>query len=271
MQSNNTSKASNEGVDTTSLVSIIMPMYNSEAFVASSVKLVLEQTYTNWELIIVDDCSSDKSFEAVQKFTEEEARIHLYKLKQNSGAAFARNYAIEKAQGEYIAFLDSDDEWFPDKLERQIAFMKEKKSVLSFTGYQFMSEEGELLDTTVSVPAKVTYGQLLKQNVIGCLTAMYHSGDIGKFYFDTTLVKHEDYQYWLEMLKKVSHADGLNQKLARYRIRQNSLSSNKIHAAVYVWKILRDYQKLPVFKAMYFFGFYVLKSMIKYYGKKKGL
>ena len=252
---------------TESLVSIIMPLYNCERFVLSSIESVLKQTYKNWELIIVDDCSTDNSFTIVEEYIKDESRIILCQMGKNSGAAATRNYAIEMAAGQYIGFLDSDDLWSADKLEQQIAFMQENRSLLCFTGYQWMNEEGKVLKSTIQVPEHVEYKQLLKQNIIGCLTVMYDSSKIGKFYFDTSLDKHEDYQYWLEILKTVHHADGLDQSLAYYCIRENSLSSNKFVAASYVWKILRKYQKIPFGKAVYYFSIYVARSVIKYNSK----
>lgn len=250
-----------------SLVSIIMPLYNCEDFVKDSIKSILEQTYQNWELIIVDDVSIDNSYAVVEKYIRGEERIKLYKMTENSGAAATRNYAIELADGSFIAFLDSDDLWSPNKLESQILFMKNNGLVLSFSGYQWIDEKGQKLKEIIHVPQFVNYEQLLKKNIIGCLTAMYDSSKIGKFYFDISLKKHEDYQYWLEILKTIPHAGGLDIPLAYYRIRENSLSSNKLSAASYVWKILRKYQKIPFFKALYYFNIYILRSFIKYYSK----
>lgn len=249
------------------LISIIMPLYNCETFVLSSIESVLKQTYKNWELIIVDDMSTDNSFAIAEDYIKDEPRINLYQMSENSGAAATRNYAIDLAVGDYIAFLDSDDLWVPNKLEEQVSFMQSNKLSLSFTGYEWIDEAGEQLKDIICVPKYVTYKQLLKQNIIGCLTAMYDSSKLGKFYFDTSLDKHEDYQYWLEILKVIPSAHGLDMTLAYYRIRENSLSSNKLIAASYVWKILREYQKIPFFNALYYFGIYMVRSVIKYYSK----
>lgn len=269
MKSKNTHSGLDINVESVSisrkpLVSIVMPLYNCETFVLDALKSVVQQSCPNWELIIVDDRSTDNSYDVVKKFVAGEPRIKLHQLPSNSGAAAARNYAIELAQGRYIAFLDSDDLWLSSKLEEQVAFMKKKNVPLSFTGYQWIDEIGHIVKTEIHVPQSVTYEKLLKQNVIGCLTAMYDSSKIGKFYFDISLAKHEDYQYWLEILKTISYAEGLDISLAYYRIRQNSLSRNKISAATYVWKILRKYQKLSLCKAIYYFGWYTYKSILKY-------
>lgn len=249
------------------LVSIIMPLYNCENFVLDSIKSVIEQTCRNWELIIVDDQSTDNSYTLVSDFIADRSRIQLHQLSVNSGVATARNYAIELAKGSYIAFLDSDDLWLPDKLEKQLRFMDANHSSLSFTAYQRIDESGEISPHVVRVPPSVTYNGLLKETVIACLSAMYDASKIGKFYFETSLKKHEDYQYWLEILKTVDKADGLDIPLAYYRSRNNSLSSNKIAAASYVWKIQREYQKVPFFKALYYFTSYALHSTIKHLTK----
>jgi glycosyltransferase involved in cell wall biosynthesis len=241
-----------------------MPLYNCEIFVEDSIRSVLHQTYQGWELIIVDDKSSDRSVAVVEKYMKNEPRIKLYQLEKNSGAAAARNHAIDFAKGKYIAFLDSDDLWTSDKLETQVSFMMEKKSVLSFSTYWLMNEKGEVGSSVVSVPSCVKYEDLLKKNTIGCLTAMYDSTIFGKRYFDVTLDMHEDYQYWLEILKEIDHADGMNIPLAYHRIRSNSLSRNKIAAARSVWKILREYQNIPFFNALYYFTYYIMVSLQKY-------
>lgn len=250
-----------------SLVSIIMPLYNCENFVLDSIKSVIGQTYQNWELIIVEDQSTDNSYTLVSDFIADRPRIQLHQLSVNSGVAAARNYAVELAQGSYIAFLDSDDLWLPDKLEKQLQFMNTNHSSLSFTAYQRIDETGEISPHVVHVPSSITYNGLLKETVIACLSAMYDASRIGKFYFETSLKKHEDYQYWLEILKTIDKADGLDYPLAYYRTRNNSLSSNKISAASYVWKIQREYQSIPLLKAAYYFTSYALHSTIKHLTK----
>ena len=246
------------------LVSIIMPLYNCEQLVVDSIKSVIDQTYTNWELLIVDDKSTDYSFEVVKEYISNEPRIRLYQMKQNSGTAIARNYLIDIAIGRYIAFLDSDDLWSSEKLEKQISFMQNKGSVLSYADYWLLDEAGETVKSVVRAPSSIEYESLLKKNIIGCLTAMYDSRKLGKRYFDITLDMHEDYQYWLEILKEIDHADGMNIPLAYHRIRSNSLSRNKIDAARSVWKILREYQNISFFKALYCFAYYAMSSLAKY-------
>lgn len=250
-----------------SLVSIIMPLYNCEAFVVDSIKSVQEQTYTNWELIIVDDRSTDESYQIAYKYAEEDERIRLFQSEKNGGAAAARNYAIKMASGSYIAFLDSDDIWFPNKLENQLNFMQKNDSALSFTSYQYIDEQGRSGKYIVPVPTSITYHDLLKRTAIACLTVVYDVSKIGKHYFDTTLELHEDYHYWLEILKLIDHADGISKPLAFYRVRNNSLSSNKVLAAYHVWKIQKEYQGISFLKRVYYFSSYIFYALIKHLRK----
>ena len=244
-----------------------MPLYNCEHFVIDAVSSVIEQTYKNWELIIVDDKSTDDSYILTQEFIKRDSRVHLHQMVFNSGASATRNYAIKLAKGTYIAFLDSDDLWKSNKLETQILFMQKNNVYLSYTAYQWINEKEEVLKDKITAADQVDYKKLLKKNTIGCLTAVYDCSKIGKFYFNTSLNKQEDYQYWLEILKTIPSAKGIDISLGYYRIRQNSLSSNKIIAATYVWKILREYQKIPLLKAIYYFGYYAVNSVLKYYSK----
>lgn len=250
-------------------VSIVMPLYNCERYVSDSIESVLSQTYEEWELLIVDDCSSDGSYEIAKQYAVGDSRIVVEKLSENSGAAVARNVAIEKARGRYIAFLDSDDLWTPEKLERQINFMKETGAALSFSDYCWIDEDGKSLQKIEYPFTAVDYSELLKQNVIGCLTAVYDTGQVAKCYFDESLQKHEDYLYWLRILKKTERAHRVPEPLAYYRIRQGSVSSNKIRVAGYVWKIYREYERLPLLRSLRCFGWYTFKSVVKY-GMKRG-
>ena len=233
-------------------------------FIKQTILSVLSQTHLNWEMLIVDDCSTDNSVAVIQKFCQLDKRIKLFILNQNSGPAIARNKAILEAKGKYIAFLDSDDLWSEKKLEKQLTFMTTSNSLLSFTSYQRINEVDSISPSIIHVPSQITYNGLLKQTVIACLSVMYDTSKIGKFYFDTSLQKHEDYQYWLEILKTIKQADGLDQSLAYYRTRNNSLSSNKLSAASYVWKIQKDYQHIPFHKRVFYFTSYAYYSTIKH-------
>lgn len=245
------------------LVSIITPLYNAEKYISDTIESVLNQTYEKWEMIIVDDCSSDKGVEIVEKYQKKDERIRLIRLEKNSGSAISRNKGIEEARGRYIAFLDSDDIWHREKLEKQISFMRQNNYVFTFTKYQFMSEDGKLMNKVINVPKKVDYKRALILNPIGCLTAIYDSKIIGKVYFPI-IKKSEDYGFWLKILKMGYYGHGLNEVLAYYRIRRNSLSANKFSLVKYHWNLYRNIEKLPIIKSAFYSiggGFLIVKLL----------
>ena len=245
------------------LVSVIMPMYNSEKYIEESIQSVINQTYLFWELIIIDDGSKDQSVNIVEKYAKLDKRIKLVQSKKNLGVAKARNQGTQLAKGRYIAFLDSDDIWLPDKLNHQIKFMQEKQAPMSYTQYrQFtnkVSEPGNLID----VEPKVSYKRLLKGNIIGCLTAMIDR----KFVDEISMPdqRHEDYIAWLNILKKGIYAYGLKEDLARYRKNLNSLSGNKFRSLIWTWNVYRKSEKLSFVKSSYYFGHYMLKGLRKHF------
>lgn len=241
--------------------SIITPIYNCEGFLAQTFSSVLNQTYTNFELIVVDDCSTDYSFEIAQKFAEHDSRIKVFQLDKNSGAAIARNTAIDAAQGRFIAFLDSDDLWHPEKLEKQINFMLENKIDISYTAYEKIDEEGKQFQM-VGIPNKINYNELLKTCVIGCLTAVYDTKKIGKIYMPTN-TKREDFATWLNILKKVDYAYGLPEVLAQYRVYENQTSSKKASMAKENWRLYRNLEKLNIIKASYYFTHYAVRGLLR--------
>jgi len=243
------------------LVSIITPSYKSVKFIKETIDSVLVQTYTNWEMIIVDDCSPDNSNEIIENYILKDSRIKFIKLEKNSGPAVARNRAIEEACGRYIAFLDADDLWMPQKLEKQIAFMNKQKCALSYTSYYVISEENKDLGL-FTTKKQISYSDLLKTNSIGCLTAIYDTDILGKVLMPN-IIKKQDYALWLKILKQIDYAKGIVEPLAYYRIVENSVSSNKMVGIKYIWKIFREVEKLNIFQSMYYFSYYV------YYGIKK--
>lgn len=245
----------------TPTVSIITPLHNAEAFVAETISSVLAQSYQDWELIIVDDVSGDQSVDIVERFLEQDARIKLIRLTENSGAAVARNTGIEAARGRYIAFLDSDDLWLPEKLSTQLAFMQTHGHAFSFSAYERIDEHGKSLGE-VGVPEKVNYRQMLKTSVIGCLTAMYDTHFFGKVYMPL-IRKRQDYGLWLKLLRQVDFAYGIQQPLARYRIRRNSISSNKLNTATYNWRLYREVEKLSLFASCYYFSQYAIRGILR--------
>jgi teichuronic acid biosynthesis glycosyltransferase TuaG len=244
------------------LVSIITPSYKSAKLIAQTIESVISQTYKNWEMLIVDDVSPDNSNEIIEEYCKKYNRIKLIKLEKNGGPAVARNKAIEEAKGRYIAFLDADDLWYANKLEKQIEFMNKKNLALTYSSYDLMDEEGNDLGS-FNTKSKVTYSDLLKTNSIGCLTAIYDTKIIGKVLMPD-IIKRQDYGLWLKILKKTDYAKGILEPLAKYRIMKNSVSSNKFVAAKYVWKIFRDVEKLNVFKSIYYFCYYIYNGIRKY-------
>lgn len=212
-------------------VSIITPAYNCADYIADTIKSIQSQTYTNWELLITDDCSSDNTREIINKFASEDPRIKLLTLKNNSGAGVARNNSIEKAKGRFIAFCDSDDRWKPEKLERQIRFMVSNGYGLTYTSYETCNENG-VVNGFVECLSKITYPKIIRDNGIGCLTAIYDAERIGKFYL-SSIRKRQDWCLWINIIKNTGPAFGLKDSLALYRLRNGSISSNKIEMLKY--------------------------------------
>ncbi|MEG1311641.1 MAG: glycosyltransferase family 2 protein [Romboutsia sp.] len=244
------------------LVSIITPMYNSEKFIEKTIESVLNQTYQNWEMLIVDDCSSDNSSEIVKAYVQKDSRIKYMRTKTNQGVSNARNIALKNAQGQFLAFLDSDDIWHKEKLEKQIDFMKENEYAITFTAYELIDEQNERLEKLINVPESVDYKTLLKGNILGCLTVII---DKSKLDFEVKMsgVRHEDYVLWLSILKSGHIAYGLNEVLALYRKSSTSLSGNKVKSAMWTWNIYRNIEKIPLHKSIYYFINYSINGIKK--------
>lgn len=244
------------------LVSIITPVYNAERFLEDTIKSVEKQSYKNWELILVDDCSKDSSSEIIEKFRSYDDRIKYIKLEKNSGAAVSRNTGIKNANGRFIAFVDSDDLWEETKLEKQIEYMLKENIGFSFTSYRYMRENGEKTNKVAKAPSKIDYEGLLKNTIIGCSTVVLDRKIIGDF--EMPLVKRgQDTATWLKILRTEKYAYGIEEALVNYRIVGNSLSSNKIKALKRTWNTYRNVEELGLFKSMYVFCFYVFNAIKK--------
>jgi teichuronic acid biosynthesis glycosyltransferase TuaG len=241
------------------LVSIIVPVYNSEMFIRDTINTVLEQTYKNWELILVDDCSRDNSINIIKEYIS--TRIKLIQLGENSGAAISRNLGIDNAKGRFIAFLDSDDLWVKDKLEKQIRFMKENNYYFTFTGYEFANANGIGNGKIVIIPKSLSYKQALKNTTIFTSTVILDKNNIPKKIMYMPNFKSEDTATWWKILRNSNIAYGLNKKLSYYRRTKNTLSSNKLTALKRVWKLYRDVEKLTVIKSVYNFAFYSFNAI----------
>jgi teichuronic acid biosynthesis glycosyltransferase TuaG len=241
-------------------VSIIMPSYNVAQFITESITSVIKQTFAHWELIIIDDCSTDDTVKRVEEF-QFDPRITLVKNEKNMGGAGSRNEGIKLAKGRYIAFLDSDDIWKNDKLELQLNFMEQNNYGFTFTSYSTMTEEGHNKGK-IETPQKVHFSKLLKHNYIGCLTAMYDTSIFGKIYMPLVR-KRQDFALWLELLKSFDYAYGLNVNLGSYRIRTGSLSKSKIDAFKFYWIVLRDVGNCGSINAAYNITCYLFIVFLK--------
>lgn len=245
------------------MVSIIMPAYNSARYISDSIASVQAQTWTNWELIIIDDCSTDQTAEIISSFAMSDSRIKQLTNKVNSGVAQSRNTGIANALGHWIAFLDSDDCWTPDKLARQIAFAHKQAAEFTFTGSAFMDENSSPLSHYLSVPQKVSYTELLKQNIVSCSSVLIKRNLLLPYPMASDDM-HEDFAVWLQILRDTKIcAYGLDQPLLIYRISASSKSGNKIKAACMTFRVYRFIGlKLPA--ALYYWGWYTVKSLFKY-------
>jgi glycosyltransferase involved in cell wall biosynthesis len=237
-----------------------MPAYNSAKTIKSSILSVIDQTYSGWELIIVDDCSTDNTVNIVKQLARSDQRIKLVIQQKNSGAGAARNKAIELSLGRFIAFLDSDDMWHPEKLTKQIAFMLDSQVSFSYTRYQVLSESGVLKQ--LYPPKQATYFSILKTNYIGCLTAIYDTEFFGKVYMPT-IRKRQDMALWLELLKQIDKAPLLDECLATYRVGVG-MTSNKVKAAQAQYFLYRHHLKLSLLKSLYYMATYTIHGIIKH-------
>ena len=244
------------------LVSIVMPAYNSEKYISDSINSVIKQTYTDWELIIIDDCSKDNTLSIVKEFQATYNNIRIYRNDENSGVSKTRNKGIYEAQGEWIAFLDSDDMWEENKLAIQMKYAQKNNANFMFTGVSYIDENGSYYKGIFEVPEKVAYKKLLKQNIISCSSVL-----VKKSYFTDIKMEndniHEDFCVWLKILRLEPFAYGINQPLLIYRISRNSKSGNKIKSLKMAYKTYRYLGINPV-KACYFMLFYIAKNLKKY-------
>lgn len=249
-------------------VSIITPVYNSDFFLREAIESVLNQTYQNWEHIIVDDMSKDSSPDIIREYAGKDKRITPIFLDKNVGAGPARNKAIEASSGQIIAFLDSDDIWLKEKLETHVDFMSKTNAAFSHTSYGFINEEGEIINKTFHVSNKpIKYKDLLKRTEISCLTAMYDVRKVDKMYMPNLRVK-QDYALWLSILKKGFESIPLDVELAFYRQRKNSNTNKKYKLVVKHIKFLYTIEKLGLSRTLYYTSWWAFNGIFKYYISK---
>lgn len=245
------------------LVSVIMPAYNVAPYIEASVRSVLAQSVNDWELLIIDDCSKDDSYEIALRLAQEDSRIRVLKNERNSGVSKTRNYGISMARGSYIALLDSDDQWYPEKLEKQLALMQRTGAQIGYSSYAMLNEKGEQVHKDYLVPAQTDFKKMLLCNVIGCSTVMLKA-DIAKANpFDETYY-HEDYVLWLTLMQQGCKAVGCTEVLVAYCVRDDSRSAKKFASAKKRWLIYRKHLKLPFFKSAYYLVRYAISGLKKY-------
>lgn len=246
------------------LVSIIMPSYNSAQFIGRSIDSVLAQNYNNWELLIQDDCSTDNTLDIIKEYAAKDKRIKYEVNPKNSGAAITRNNAIARAKGVWLAYLDSDDLWVPNKLEKQLRFMNEKQCSACFSRYEHIDTEGNSLGVQAKVKKKVSHTDLLIHDWFGCLTLIYKQ-DLNHKIYGADVSKANDYALFLEVMKNIDYAAGLDECLAMYRIRKGSVSRNKFKKAKPYIHVLQTVEKKNVLMSWFLLGTHMfVKTFFKY-------
>jgi teichuronic acid biosynthesis glycosyltransferase TuaG len=245
------------------LVTIITPSFKAEKYIESTIRSVLLQTYRNWEMIIVDDASPDNSNEIIGGYIERDSRIKLIKLEKNSGSAISRNAALELASGRFIAFLDSDDIWHPDKLEKQVAFMLKRNAPISFTSYELIDKNGISKNHIIHSIDKLTQIDYLKNTIIGFSTSMIDTETVGNYFRMRDIRTRQDASLWITLLGRGYIAEGMNEVLVKYRVHSQSISSNKVRAAKQVWNLYFNLHRFGLLKSMYYFSFYVFNAIKK--------
>lgn len=244
------------------LISVITPTYNCAKFIEYTIESVRAQSYKQWEMIIVDDCSTDNTKKIVDKFIKEDNRIKYFCLENNSGAAIARTKAMELAKGEYMAFLDSDDIWSEDKLKKQLIFMKQNGFSFTCTAYEQIDEDGNSLNRIIQTVSKADYNRVLLDCPVGNSTVMYNVEKMGKFEVPNIRKRNDD-ALWLQMLKKEKYIYGMNSVLMKYRIRQNSISSNKFKVIKYHWILYRDIEHLSIARSIFHIMYWCVIKLLK--------
>lgn len=246
------------------LVSIITPSYNSALYIEETIKSVLAQTYQNWEMLIIDDCSTDNTCEIVKKFISTDNRIKLHRLTENSGAAIARNKALELSKGRFIAYLDADDLWYPKKLERQVTFMKKDNYGFSCTSYEVIAEDGTSKDKFIHMLPCVDYKRFLTNNLLQTVGIMVDTSIVERScLIMPNLRRRQDAATWLQILKSNNDCYGIDEVLAKYRRVSNSLSSNKFKAIKGVWFLYREVENLSLPFSCYCFIRYAFLAVWK--------
>lgn len=248
--------------DSDELISIIMPAYNSDKYIAQAIDSVIQQTYQSWELIIIDDCSSDNTNSIIEQMIEKDSRIRRIKNEQNLGVSATRNKGVALCRGEWVAFLDSDDLWEKTKLDKQMKLAHASSAEFVFSGSSFIDENGSSYEGILEVPDKVTYSRLKMHNIISCSSVL-----IKKHFFNKIKMEkdhmHEDYAFWLKVLKTGTTAFGINEPLLIYRISRTSRSGNKLKTVKKTYQVFRNVGINP-FGSVFYMVSHVISSVFKY-------
>lgn len=245
------------------MVSIITPAYNASGYITETIDSIKNQTYEDWELIVIDDCSTDNTVEVVNQYQLQDKRIRLIRAEINGGVATARNLGLQVAKGDYIAFLDSDDLWKPEKLEKQLAFMQRHDCILSYTDFQHFDSVKGTLGKVIKCPKKMRANDILKNTTIGCLTVMVDKRKAGEFYMPN--LKHtEDNCCWYHILEKGYTAYNVGEVLSLYRVGNSSLTKNKGKSARQQWDTYREYFRFPVPRSAYYYACYAFNAILRH-------
>ena len=244
------------------LISIIMAAYNAENTIGQAITSVIQQTYADFELIIINDCSTDRTVDVINEFIKKDARIRLINNSKNMGVSYTRKHGLDESKGSWIAILDSDDLWLPEKLAKQVEFQKKNNADLLYTGSVFMNVDGKQINWKLNVPEVITYRQLLKQNILSNSSALVRK-DLYEKYYAVGDDMHEDFAIWLKILRNGIKAYGINEPLLIYRLDDKSKSGNKFKAAMMNWNTYR-YIGLNVLEAAYYEFWYAINGLCKY-------
>ena len=249
------------------IVSIITASFNSEKYISKTIESIINQSYTNWELLITDDYSTDNTIEIIESYKKKDSRIKIFKLEKNSGAAVARNNSINNSKGKYLAFLDSDDLWESNKLHEQVFFMKDNNIYFSFTAYMIIDDNGNSTGKTVDLSQKGSFSykdMLAKKATLGCSTVLLVKKTFEGLLSMPLLRTGQDYAFWLKLLKNTNQdAHILPIALTLYRINPNSISRNKFKKAKRQWAIYRNNENLNLVKSSYYFCFYTFRAIFR--------
>lgn len=244
------------------LVSIVTPAWRAAGYVSDTIQGALAQTYTNWELLVVDDCSPDDTCAVVARAAAADPRVRLLRQSVNGGPANARNRALEEARGRFIAFCDSDDYWLPRKLELQLTFMQERSSAMSYTEFRRINESNSRIGARILVPESLGYHQLLKNTAIATSTVVLDRASIGDVRMTRTF--YDDFVLWLSIMKRGFTAHGLREDLMRYRVVGNSWSRSKSRSAGMVWRTYREIEGLSWPYSAWCLANYGMRALVKY-------